>query len=104
LAPSVVTVASAVQVSIPDNASVQPNDTVTSLLFHPLALAAGRRLGVIDGGVLSRLMAGDDAVVTLPAMSVAVTVRVSPDPSVVKCRASAVGTPAGIPDPVSLIE
>src|SRR5690242_18125817 len=39
------------QLSIPESASPQVKLTVTSVLFQPLALAAGARLAVIVGGV-----------------------------------------------------
>src|SRR4051812_40676967 len=64
-------VLSAVTLSMPDRRSLPSNDAVTSVLFQPASLAAGVRLPVMVGLVLSRLtVAGSVAV--LPALSVAV--------------------------------
>src|SRR5262249_29379193 len=40
----------------PEVASAQVNVTVTSVLFHPAALASGAREPLTTGGVISRLM------------------------------------------------
>src|SRR5439155_26225945 len=55
--PSVVTVPPDTWfVAMPDRLSAQSNDTVTSVLFQPAALAAGVLLPVSTGFVLSMLM------------------------------------------------
>src|SRR5437870_5071659 len=55
--------------------SLQLNETVTSLLFQPLALAAGLRLPAIVGACLSSLTV-TEPLPTLPTRSVAVDVWV----------------------------
>jgi len=65
------------QLLIPDSASEQLNDAVTSVLFQPFAFAAGEREPLIKGGILSSLT------VTLPVpvfpnRSVAIDVRLAP--------------------------
>src|SRR4030095_13286792 len=59
-APSSLTVAPAtVSCALPDAATPEPahvKETVTSLLFQPLALASGLRLPLITGAVLSMLI------------------------------------------------
>lgn len=52
-APSVLTRAAGEQAAIPERASEQLNVTVTLLLFHPAALAAGFAVAVMVGGTLS---------------------------------------------------
>ena len=75
-------VLSAVTLSMPDRVSLPSKWTVTSVLFQPKSLAAGVRLPVMVGLVLSRLtVAGSVAV--LPALSVAVPVTGWSLPSVV---------------------
>src|SRR4051812_17135162 len=75
-------VLSAVTVSMPDRVSSPSKDTVTSVLFQPKSLAAGVRLLVIVGLVLSRLTV-TGSVAVLPALSVAVPVTGWSWPSVV---------------------
>ena len=54
--PSVLITVSGVIVSIPDSSSVAVKFTVTSVLYHPLALGWVVAAPVITGGVLSILM------------------------------------------------
>src|SRR5688572_3752799 len=65
-----------------DVASEQLKLTVTLVLFHPLALAPGVLLPVIDGAVASRLMVTDCELV--PPALVAEHVNVMPVVSVVR--------------------
>src|SRR5438132_9876769 len=65
-----------VQLAIPERTSEQRKLAVTSLLFQPLALAAGLRLPLIAGPVLSMLIPETVALALLPALSVAVPVTV----------------------------
>ncbi len=60
----------------PDRASVGVNETVTSVLFHPLAFAAGVRVPMMPGAVLSSLTC-TEPVPVLPTLSVTVVVRVT---------------------------
>ena len=55
-APSVLTVAGLVQLSMPDRESLPLNVTVTFVLFQPLALAAGEAAAVAVGAALSMFM------------------------------------------------
>jgi hypothetical protein len=54
----------------PDSESEQEKLTVTSVLFHPYAFAAGDRDALADGAVLSILMLLWVALAELPALSV----------------------------------
>ena len=82
LAPLPVRVVGAVALFTPEVASAGVNDTVTSVLFQPLALAAGVREPPMVGAVLSRLTGTGALVALLPTLSVTVVVRVTV-PSVV---------------------
>src|SRR5438445_503018 len=55
----------------PDTASAAANVTTTGVLFQPFALAAGDRVAVTTGGVLSMLRV-TLAVCVFPALSAAV--------------------------------
>src|SRR5437773_11977673 len=55
-APAALRVIGLVQLAIPERTSEQRKLAVTSLLFQPLALAAGLRLPLIAGPVLSMLI------------------------------------------------
>src|SRR3954447_11535302 len=68
-APSAVRATGAAQMATPDRASLQLNAMVTSVLFHPAALAGGIRDATMTGGVLSMLIEPTVAVVWLPARS-----------------------------------
>src|SRR5579864_833310 len=70
--PSVVTWTGAVQLAMPDSASVQVNVTVTAVLFHPAAFGGGSTWPMIVGGLRSMLTVGD-LLVEFPAASVATT-------------------------------
>src|SRR5207245_4921728 len=70
-APSALRVIGLVQLAIPERTSEQRKLAVTSLLFQPLALAAGLRLPLIVGAVLSMLTLAF-ALALLQALSVAV--------------------------------
>src|SRR5712691_2250004 len=59
------------QTSTPERASVQVNETLTSVLFQPLPLAAGVAVAVTAGGVRSMLTV-TLAEAVLPALSTAV--------------------------------
>src|SRR3989449_7296387 len=67
-APSALRVIGLVQLAIPERRSEQRKLAVTSLLFQPLALAAGLRLPLIVGAVLSMLTL-PVALALLPALS-----------------------------------
>ena len=73
-APAALRVIGLVQLAIPERTSEQRKLAVTSLLFQPLALAAGLRLPLIAGPVLSMLIPETVALALLPALSVAVPV------------------------------
>ena len=62
------------QESIPDRSSVPLKETVTSVLFQPLQLAAGEAVAVAVGAVLSMLMPVLLSLAALPALSVQVPV------------------------------
>jgi len=68
-----------VAVAEPDRASEQVNETVTSVLFQPLELAAGNRPPRIVGGVASRFNVTDcvEDPPALAAEQVNVTLEVS---------------------------
>ena len=66
----------------PDVASLGVKETVTSVLFQPLVFAAGVRLPVMVGAVLSRFTVTEPEPV-LPTLSVTVVVLVTAVPSVV---------------------
>src|SRR5712691_11549866 len=69
------------QTSTPERASVQVNETLTSVLFQPLPLAAGVAVAVTAGGVRSMLIV-TLAEAVLPALSTAVPLTVWLAPSV----------------------
>jgi len=71
-APSAARTAGAVQLAIPESASLPVNVTVTSVLFQPLAFAPGLALALAVGGVLSMLTECDAAGLMLSALSVQV--------------------------------
>src|SRR5438093_288596 len=68
---------------MPESASRPLKLTVSSVLFHPAALGCGAAAVCTVGGALSILTAGEVNVAVLPAASVAVTVPVTADPSLV---------------------
>src|SRR5258706_13146401 len=68
---------------MPESVVVTLNLIVTFMLFQPLAFAAGARLALTVGAVLSMLTRGEGIVATLPALSVTVTVPLTPWPSAV---------------------
>ncbi len=70
----------------PERVSAQVKLTVTSVLFQPFALAAGVRLPLIVGGVLSIFTAREVNVAVFPALSVTVTVPLTADPSVISTK------------------
>ena len=72
----------AAQFATPERLSAQMNITVTFPLFQPLPFAAGVRLAMIVGAVLSMLTVAGSACL-LPALSSAVPVTSWPWPSVV---------------------
>jgi hypothetical protein len=76
-APLAVNVVAVGQLFTPESASEQLKAAVTSVLFHPLAFAAGDRPPVIDGAALSSLTTADPVPV-FPRRSVAVAVFVVP--------------------------
>src|SRR5207249_54953 len=80
-APAALRVIGLVQLAIPERTSEQRKLAVTSLLFQPLALAAGLRLPLIAGPVLSMLIPETVALALLPALSVAVPVTLWLAPS-----------------------
>lgn len=69
-APSVVNRIGDVQKSIPERASVPVKDTVTLVLFQPLAFGRGEIVAVAVGGVLSIITVKVFGVSWLPALSV----------------------------------
>ncbi len=99
LAPSPLSVVELVQLLMPDVASAQVKLTVTSLLFQPLPFAAGERLPVMVGAVLSSLTV-TEPVPLLPTRSAAVAVF-SAVPSAVTLSVAGVG-PLAIPEPPAL--
>ncbi len=90
------------QLLIPDRASEQVNDAVTSVLLHPSALAAGLREPLIVGTVLSSLTV-TEPLPALPSRSVAVEACVVPVTGVLLFCESVAGVgPPPTPDPASL--
>ncbi len=87
---------------MPDSASEQAKPTVTSVLFHPATFAAGLRLGLIDGAVLSSLTV-TEPVPTLPSLSEAVAVLTTAAASVVTVSVAGVG-PESTPEPASVAD
>src|SRR5207253_2980946 len=83
-APAALRVIGLVQLAIPERTSEQRKLAVTSLLFQPLALAAGLRLPLIAGPVLSMLIPETVALALLPALSVAVAVARGVAPSALR--------------------
>ena len=81
-APSLLSVTSGSQFAIPDSPSEPPKLTVTSVLFHPLALGPGDALAPAVGGVLSILIPDWVSEAVLPALSSHVPVAVRLAPSV----------------------
>jgi hypothetical protein len=75
---------------------------VTSVLFHPLAFAAGVLEPSSTGGVLSIFNAGEVNVAVLPALSVTVTEPVSPVPSLVTVSGLAPGFVLCTPERLSV--
>ena len=55
-APLVLSTSVAMHAATPDSASLQVNDTLSGVLFHPAALSNGNRLPAIVAGVRSILM------------------------------------------------
>ena len=68
---------------MPERLSVPVKLTVTFVLFQPLAFGAGEAMAWAVGAVLSIFTGGDVKLPVLPAKSVAVTLPVTGDPSVV---------------------
>src|SRR6266536_4406229 len=85
-APSTLNVIAVAQRSIPDRLSLPAKVTVTFVLFHPLAFAAGDGVAVALGGVLSMLTLLMVALAELPALSVTVKVCDCPAPSEAKLK------------------
>ena len=65
-------------------------------MFQPFALAAGSREPLMIGAVLSIFTAGELTVALFRALSIAVTVELSPTPSTVNCSGPA-GLAVAIP-------
>src|SRR5437870_1779279 len=80
-APSVLSRTGAEQPAVPERLSAPVNVTVTSVLFHPLALGSGDTLAEATGALLSIFNAGDRRVAVLPAASDTTTVPSTLDPS-----------------------
>ena len=99
MVPSVLSVAGAVQKSIPDRLSVPVKLTTTLVLFQPFALGPGDALALAVGGVLSMLMPVWVFEAELPALSVQVAVADCPAPSLVN---DWVTTDETAPEPVSV--
>src|SRR6266511_427548 len=99
-APSSASVVVPVQLLMPDNASAQVKLTVTAVLFHPLAFAAGLRPPAIVGAVLSSLTATEPLAV-LPSRSVALDVLVTAAVLAVTLSVAGVG-PLATPAPTSV--
>jgi hypothetical protein len=76
-APSVLRTTGAVQLAIPERASVPVKVTVTFVLFQPAPFGAGEAAAVAEGGVMSILMVADTEP-ERPAPSTAVHVNVVP--------------------------
>src|ERR1051326_4138058 len=72
--------------AMPERLSVHVKETVTAVLFHPLAFANGVRVPVISGAVLSIFTDGELNVAELPALSVTVIEAEMPAPSAVSMR------------------
>src|SRR5579859_1501076 len=90
------------QEATPDNASVQVNETVTSVLFQPAALGEGEPEAVIEGGVSSILTVAV-VVLVFPATSVLLPVASCPLPSLVNANGEAqVATPESVSAQVKL--
>lgn len=85
--PSVLTVASPVQVAMPETESEQEKLTETSVLFQPFALGAGVREPLMYGAVLSIFTVTEDELVK-PDPFVAEQVTVVPVVSEVRVRLS----------------
>jgi hypothetical protein len=81
---------------------VQTKLAITSVLFHPNALAAGLREPLIEGAVLSVVTGSEVNYALLTALSVTVTVPVTPDPSVDTSKEFPAGFVENTPDRVSL--
>src|SRR4051794_30192479 len=79
--------------------SAQAKVTVTSVLFQPLALAAGARLPPIVGAVRSILTGALVVVVQLPARSQTVVVAVRPRP--LPLMTLSAGQPPAMPERAS---
>ncbi len=80
--PELVNVIGVLQKSIPERLSVPVHDTVTLVLFQPLALGTGITWGVATGGVWSILMVTETELCN-PAPLVAEQVKVTPGVSAV---------------------
>jgi hypothetical protein len=103
LAALVVSVVGPEQLLTPDKSSAQLKLTATSVLFQPLALAAGLRLPLIVGAVLSSRTV-TEPLPELPSLSVAVAVFVVPLAvalSVLTLSVAGVG-PVPRPEPLSV--
>jgi hypothetical protein len=87
---------------MPDSASEQVKDTVTSVLFQPLAFAGGALLPTIEGMVLSSLTV-TEPLPTLPSLSVAVAVFDTPAVSTATESVAGVG-PLATPEPASVAD
>src|SRR5262245_60041998 len=96
--PSMLITTGLVQVSMPDRESLPLNVTVTSVLFQPLALGAGKAAADAVGTVLSIFTTGEVKVALLPAKSVTVTVPVTAAPSVESTKGLAAGLVEPTPD------
>jgi hypothetical protein len=91
-----------VQLLMPDGLSEQLKLAVTSVLFQPLPLAAGVRLPVIAGALLSTLTVTEPLPV-LPTRSVAVAVLVTPLVFAICESVAGDGTPF-TPEPLSVAD
>ena len=85
----------------PDSESLQVKLTVTSLLFQPLAFAAGEGDPLMLGSVLSIFTAGEVKVAVFPAKSETVTVPVTAAPSEVSTRGLTAGFVVSTPERLS---
>src|SRR5258708_7282387 len=85
--PSVLSVTGAVQLAMPERASVPVNVTGTLVLFQPAPLGAGDAVAVTVGRVMSILIVADTEAES-PAPSTAVHVNVVPAVSVVRVTGS----------------
>jgi hypothetical protein len=102
LAAEVDNVVGPLQLLMPDGLSLQVKDTVTSVLFQPLAFAAGLRLPVMVGPPLSSFTV-TDPFPTFPNLSVAAEVSVTPNAVVFAFSDWVAGVgPLATPEPASV--